>query len=355
MAGVGKYGRKGLMRKEVFKGLQIPEEVKEALADLGNHGLSKSTWSNYRTAERMLLKCQKDRKRCMELPLGQEEVLIFVDWLVRDRKVKHGTVTSYLAGVRQAHVSRGMGVPVIRTDLVNLILAGKKNVERMGNLRRESRTRLPVTLGVMKLLKATLREAEMNLQEKLLTWTVACIAFNGSFRIHELLAKEEKKFDPIFTLLEEDLGITAGEGGGVILVNVKWPKEEKNGREFTVEVFETGGPNCPVKALKKWWARDPPRQKGLPAFRKEDGTALTGRALNLTLKKLLGEHLDYGQGTVTTHSFRSGIPTLLGAAGFSDEDIMAVGRWSSRAFEQYVKLGRTKRREMAKAVAEMGK
>jgi hypothetical protein len=42
---------------------------------------------------------------------------------------------------------------------------------------------------------------------------------------------------------------------------------------------------------------------------------------------------------------------MLGAAGFSDEEIMAVGRWSSRAFECYVKLARTKRRAIARTIA----
>jgi hypothetical protein len=86
-------------------------------------------------------------------------------------------------------------------------------------------------------------------------------------------------------------------------------------------------------------------------FRREDGSAFTGRRLNETLKKLLHGHLDYDQGRIWTHSFRSGIPSMLGAAGFSDSDIMAVGRWSSRAFECYLKLARTKRKQMARAIA----
>ncbi len=48
-----KYGKEGLMRKEIFKGLELLKEVKTALAEIGNHGLAKSTWSNYGTAERM--------------------------------------------------------------------------------------------------------------------------------------------------------------------------------------------------------------------------------------------------------------------------------------------------------------
>ena len=43
--------------------------------------------------------------------------------------------------------------------------------------------------------------------------------------------------------------------------------------------------------------------------------------------------------------------TLLGQIGFSDEEIQAMGRWSSRAFESYMKMPRTKRATMAKKMS----
>ena len=95
---------------------------------------------------------------------------------------------------------------------------------------------------------------------------------------------------------------------------VKWPKENKTGGEFVVEVFESANDHCPVKALKKWWGRNPPRQDGLPAFRRGKGVAMTGRRMNEILKDLLKGHVDYQKGMITGHSFRSGVPSILGAA-----------------------------------------
>ena len=43
--------------------------------------------------------------------------------------------------------------------------------------------------------------------------------------------------------------------------------------------------------------------------------------------------------------------TLLGTLGFVDEDIMAMGRWSSEAYLRYLKLPRTRHIEMARKVA----
>ena len=45
--------------------------------------------------------------------------------------------------------------------------------------------------------------------------------------------------------------------------------------------------------------------------------------------------------------------SMLGALGFSDEEVKAVGRWSSRAFEEYMLLPRTKRMQMAKLMKSL--
>jgi hypothetical protein len=52
---VGKYQRKGMLAAgSSMGGLDLPRATRERLASIGNHGLSRSTWSNYRTAETML-------------------------------------------------------------------------------------------------------------------------------------------------------------------------------------------------------------------------------------------------------------------------------------------------------------
>ncbi len=48
-----------------------------------------------------------------------------------------------------------------------------------------------------------------------------------------------------------------------------------------------------------------------------------------------------------------GIASMLGSAGFEDQEIMATGRWSSRVFERYLKLTRTKRAEVNKKIGKL--
>ena len=58
-------------------------------------------------------------------------------------------------------------------------------------------------------------------------------------------------------------------------------------------------------------------------------------------------------GSLTSHSFRTGLASMMGNLGFGDQDIQAMGRWSSSAFETYLRLPRTRRAEMARRMAGM--
>jgi hypothetical protein len=75
--------------------------------------------------------------------------------------------------------------------------------------------------------------------------------------------------------------------------------------------------------------------------------------MNQYMGKLLGPYTDTDIGKFTTHSFRIGLATELARLGCSDEEIKQAGRWSSRVFERYVRLKRTKRAGVAKEIKKL--
>lgn len=135
-------------------------------------------------------------------------------------------------------------------------------------------------------------------------------------------------------------------------VKLKCPKESKVGKCTVVEVYETEGTLCPVKAFRRWEEKTT-LQKGLPLFRDQDGTPLTGRKINSWLKNRLEDLIDYKKGKFTAHSFRIGLATTMGTLGCSEEDIKEAGRWSSNAYEVYMKLPRLKRAGVAKKIGNL--
>jgi hypothetical protein len=294
----------------------------------------------------MWLKCQQNRGMKFELPAVLEHVLIFIDFLTKDRGLTGATVDSYLSGLRQLHICKGIEPPkLLRGSLINLVVRGKKNEDAIKKRGEGVKRRLAVTESIMLVLKERIRGWDRSTVDKLLVWTVCTVAFAGAFRIHELLCRLESTFDRDFELCGADLR----DQGGSLSFTLKCPKEQKTAAPTVVDVFENGGQLCPLAAYRKW-RKLTELQKDLPVFRWADGHPLTGKKLNGILADLLADKLTNANGTITTHSFRSGIASMMAQKGFCTEDIKAIGRWSSRAYEVYIKHPRTRRAEMAQAL-----
>jgi hypothetical protein len=300
----------------------------------------------------MLKKCSAESKIDMSLPLTQKQVLVFVDWLARVRGLKGTTINSYLAGLRQLHIVTGLPAPDLRSDLVKLVLKGITNLDGISKRQKNWEGRLPMTVNAMLLFKSLIRTSMFSEPDKALIWAASTVAFAGAFRIHEILAKTESTFDPNFTLLTEDATMTSSNGQDILHIKLKCPKESKSAAPTVVDIFQNAGKICPIKAFSKWYNLRR-RELGLPLFRFENSTPLTGSKLNRIMKELLGPYTDPEIGFFGTHSFRIGIATMLGQAGFEDQEIMATGRWSSRVFERYIKLARTKRATTQRKISSL--
>jgi len=353
--GVTKYGNNGLFSKNSFPA-NLSSNWRDYLACLANHSLAKKTWSAYKTAGKLLVQCQNQTGESLALPLDDNKVLIYVAWLF-SRGLQSRTVSTYLSGLRQVHLAKGIIIPSLRPDLVKQLLTGAANLDRIRASLNEKPTRLPMTSTMMKLFKQEIQDSSDCRERKRLVWAIAALLFMGAFRIHELLARTENVFDPNFTLLTRDLQVKTvkinNETIKIIQVKLKSPKTDRIGVDTIVDVYESSGPLCPVKALLKWQAVASHRTNNSPAFRDEQGKPLTGARFNKYLKTYLGKYLDQRVGKITSHSFWAGMASLLGTLGFTDEEIQAVGRWSSRAFMNYIKLPRTHRLTMARKIGKL--
>ena len=154
--------------------------------------------------------------------------------------------------------------------------------------------------------------------------------------------------------MAEDITLSGGTASepAALHIRLKSPKEAKCPNPVLVDVLRGTGPLCPVRAFTKWAAyRQPP--PSLPVFSWNDGRLFTGRELNQCLKQLLGPYVDPSAGSFSSHSFRIGLATTLGSLGCSDTDVKAAGRWSSRAFELYMRLPRGKRGEASRLIQQL--
>ena len=64
----------------------------------------------------------------------------------------------------------------------------------------------------------------------------------------------------------------------------------------------------------------------LPFFRQESGAVLTKGLFNELLKDLLAPYVQYGQASVSLHSFRAGLVSHLMSLGYSEDQAIQAGR-----------------------------
>jgi hypothetical protein len=354
IAGSTKYGEKGLYTMDSFADTNLPTGLISALVSMANNSLAKGTWSTYSTAYKHVMSCQEETGRSINFPMTKNDVLLFTSWLLTTRGIKATSAEVYLSALRQIHLVKGLEVPTLRPEIVKTVIQGAKHQDTIRDRLEGTPKRLPVTISMMKMIKLELGSMGISYKMMRLVWTVCTIAFFGAFRIHELLSRAEGYFDPCFTLLRENVKLKKVKIGKetekILEITLKSPKEDRVGKEIVVDVYASHGLLCPVKAFEKWEKTNPPKEKNKPAFRDEHGTPLTGRKLNAILKRCLSEHIKYEDGFVSSHSFRAGIASLMGTLGYADNEIKAIGRWSSTAFESYLKLPRTKRATMARKI-----
>ena len=353
---IQKYSEHGGFTDDAFLHLGVPRHLVPVLTRASNHGLAAASWKTYKTAQNHLEACIRDIGRDMKFPFSVGDTLTFIAWLVEKRGVRAKTVQIYMSGLRMCHFQRGLYDVNLYQDIVRHVLTGLKQTDLIKDKEGGKVERLPVTMAVMEQLKRSLLRCGWDLARVRLVWAVITMAFNGSFRVHELLSREENKFDPSSTLLAKNVTSEMVKEGGkwtkVVKVYLKSPKERRLKMGVAVDVFPADSFLCPVEAFHKYLlSLGRPLPPSGPVFLTGKRSGYTGAAFNKDLRELLKGVVDYDKGKITSHSFRAGLATEMGRLGYKDDEIKSIGRWSSDAYLAYVKCARLKRMKVAKELS----
>lgn len=300
----------------------------------------------------MLQTCCSETNTPLTYPLSENTVIIFIAWL-NNKGLKANSINSYLSGLRQIHLTLGLNPPIIRTDLVSQLLAGKKKLDFCSNNHKP--TRLPITPNLLRLIKVAISQDSLDKRDMRSFWFLSTLAFFGSFRMGELIGTSSKSFDPKFTLLKRDITLNSTTINNKLYhfleIRLKSSKTALTDNTL-IDIYPTNNEICPVKAYLKW-EKSSNLLPSTPAFQLSSGLLITKDLMNKKLHSWLTNYVDPSIGVISGHSFRAGLVSILGAAGFQDSDLQSIGRWSSRAFLLYTKLPRTKRLAMAQAMGNL--
>ena len=263
----------------------------------------------------------------------------FVVWCVSVRGLQPTTARAYLSAIRFVSILKGFPPPPPKSDpLLGLLLSGATHVPWITP--PPPATRRVVTFPLLLTIGHRLAFSGWDPLSIQTVWTACTTAFFSSARLGEILSHRANAHDPTSDLLWRDVVFHAPDA---ILIQLKSPKSMAPKGEI-LDLFSFSGYNCcPVRALHA--LRDLQVAAGLarpdaPVFRFRSGKNLTTNHLNQILAALLADICTPGVNTVSCHSFRAGIPSILTL--FPDlvsiDEIKGWGRWRSDAYQRYCRL-----------------
>ena len=236
------------------------------------------------------------------------------------------TIKVYLAAIRHSHLLQGLPDPT-GDPLLHYTLKGIRRSQ--GD---SSRTRLPITVPILKQLKSHLHASvNISVRDKRMLWAAFCTAFYGFLRSAEFTCPTSNSFDPEQTMLLSDVQAQ----GHFYLIRVKSSKTDPFRRGVTVTLAPTFSSTCPISALSKYLSLLPTSNPEVPLFQFADGRYLTRSKLTECIRELLAAS-GHSPMLYASHSFRIGAATSAAAAGIPDWLIQTLGRWSSQCFQVYI-------------------
>jgi hypothetical protein len=308
-------------------------------SNIVNSAVSKSTWAKYSSGYNAFRSFEDFSGKTFPWPLSLEVWRAFILWCHHHRHLSPNSIDTYLSGLRFIHTLKGYSCNHLADDrLSKLLLRGIEHSST--SFMDHPNTRRVVTLPLLVTLGNRIAATSWPALDKQVIWAAATTGFFGTVRMGEILSAEEKSFSPASDLLWKDVRCTSPNS---LLIHLKQPKSGLPGGE-KVDLFEFPGFGCcPVKALKN--LREKQIQAGntdesLPVFRFSSGKNLTCAIMNRTLASLLSDLCVDGKDSISCHSFRAGIPSILSM--FPDmvtsDQIKGWGRWQSDCYQLYTRL-----------------
>jgi hypothetical protein len=299
--------------------------------------LATSTWARYESGWRAFQQFENYMSQNFTLPLSMEVVRAFATFCIVEKKLKCSSVKTYLSSLVHVHKLNGFPRFEIKDQVVSSLLRGAEHIQMLEPVQTGSRRRV-MTIQLLRHLGHRLAGSGWSAHTCQVLWSVCTLAFFTSARMGELLAPSEHAYDPASTLTWSCVKYRADDS---FLVHVRLPKSGAKEGEF-LDVF--GFPQfgcCPVAALKRLMQMSKgSRSPGQPVFTFESGKFLTIQGLNSILKRLLSDVVDQGRDSITCHSFRAAIPSVLTRHPTlaTSDDVKGWGHWSSEAYQRYTRL-----------------
>ena len=327
------------------------DPVLAATVDHGlQHHYTRGTGSSYGTGARDYVRFCRGRGL---QPWPVDEVS-YCGWMhVVAKRIKVTSLGMYMAGVRNASILEGWSWDTSKMELVRRtmrFLRKKYPVETKGE-------KVPITVAVLRTILPRLPGwpdmSQMSEEDRVFA-AASVVGVTGFLRGGEFLASRSSDRA---TLRAADVKIRFVGGRWAVVVEVRQPKARWWLSTVSVPCYAHGPDDefCPVRLYGQYGARCGPRSKRAPAFLLR-GKALTRDFMVQKTSALLqaaGIAFVNSKGvpmSVKATSWRAGAVCSASKAGITVPHIMAMGRWTSQAWVNYLLQGPADLQESASSM-----
>ena len=290
-----------------------------------SNGLAPSTRRVYRSAQRQFIDfCTSDGHVSSNgslLPTSEQTLLRFCSHLA-DR-LHHSSIKVYLSAIRSLHIDQGFPDPLVNCLQLQRLLRGIKRHQGSSLPQRQ-----PVTADLMRIIQHSL---DAHNSEHIMLWAACCLGFFGFLRAGEFTVN--CAFDPSIHLTVQELQVDAEVHPSSLRVRIKSSKTDPFRQGCFIYLGRGQAPLCPISAILTYLHQRGPLSG--PLFIDTHGQPLTRSRLSSFIQSVLqGAGIP---GHFSGHSFRTGAATTAAQCGIPDHLIKTMGRWSSDAYQLYVR------------------
>ena len=332
-------------------GRKLPGGIEKVLCQAANGSLASSTWRKYESCWKVVEELVRTKGGSISFPLSQEALWFAMGVLVESGK-KPGTIEGYMASLKKAHEVRGYDTIIFEDPLIKAVGRGLKNQVSMEPVEEKAN----ISIATMKKWRDNVRVMKNPYIDRRMIWTALSWIFCGSLRPSEILAEGEDRAGAGIgskALRWKSVKLMDHKQEGrreeVVQITLTAPKTMRTMPYQVVALPAVSSVLCPVSAWKAFVKakRKTGSQEDL-VFSWSSGAPFTIRELG----GLMGEWS--GQGPrVTPRDLRAALPTLLARKGVSEDTIKMLGRWSSKAYNSYIRQGRANAWTDAKSALQL--
>ena len=311
------------------------DALRQEASQLVQNGLKMNTQRTYTSAQRQYVSfCTEHALKIC--PASEDQLLTFVAYLNR-RKLCHSTISVYLAAVRSLHISEGFPDPL--KDCIRLHQA----LRGIGLVNAAPKQKQPLTYELMLCLYSYVSTSNY---DTYMIWAAMNLGYFGLLRASEYCVTQQK-FDCNVNVCLSDIEF---DHESYMTVFIKSSKTDKynNGQKIVIgcsgaKVCATCTMTSYVKQRHSMFGSEP----NGPLFLFSNGSPLTRSLLNQHIK-LMVSLLGLDPQLYSGHSLRAGGATDAARSGLSDWELKFLGRWSSEAYQRYIRLPLEFKASMAK-------